>query len=156
VAYTTALDTTRKILTLQTTWQPGQLYQLLLNKDFAEDTLGRRLLKGDTLSFNTRSPEDYGAINIRLRNLDTARNPVLQFVQNDAVVFAVPVRSGVFRQQVFLPGDYDLRILYDNNGNGRWDPGQFFGTKRQPETALPIERKITVKPALDNDFDLSL
>lgn len=155
-AYTTTLDTTKKVLTLQTAWQPGLAYNLILNKAFAEDTLGRRLLKNDTLSFNTRSQEDYGAVNIRLRNIDTALNPVLQFIQNDAVVFSASVRSGFFRQAAFLPGDYELRLLYDRNNNGKWDPGQFGSTKRQPETVRPIERKITVKAALDNDLEISL
>lgn len=156
VSYTLRLDTTKKILTFQTAWQPGQSYHLILEKDFAEDTLKRRLLKSDTLSFNTRSQSDYGSIRIRLRNIDTAQNPVLQFVQSDVVVFSVPIKTGIFRQPLFLPGDYDLRLLYDRNNNGKWDPGQFFGTKKQPEIAHPIERKITVKPAVDNDFDIAL
>lgn len=155
-AYTSTLDSTKKILTFQTAWQPGTAYHLLLEKDFAEDTLGRRLLKRDTLSFAARSQEDYGAINIRLRIVDTALNPVLQFVQNDVVVFSVPIKTGIFRQALFLPGEYDLRLLYDRNGNGKWDPGQFFGTKKQPELARAIERKITVKAAVENDFDISL
>lgn len=154
--FTSTLDSTKKILTFQTTWQPGTPYHLVLEKDFAEDTLGWQLLKGDTVSFAARDREDYGALNIRLRNIDTAQNPVLQFVQNDVVVFAVPVKTATFNQNIFLPGEYDLRLLYDKNGNGIWDPGQFFGTRRQPETVRPIERKITVKAALDNDFDIPL
>jgi hypothetical protein len=155
-AYTTALDTSKKVLTLQTAWQPGLPYQLLLDKEFAEDTLGRRLLKSDTLAFTTRSQSDYGALNLRLRNVDTARNPVLQFVQNNNVVFSAPVKSGVYSQQLFLPGDYDLRLLYDSNGNGKWDPGQFFGTRKQPELVRPIDRKLTVKAAMDNSLEIPL
>ena len=154
--YTTTLDTSKKVLAFQTSWQPGQSYHLLLDKDFAEDTLGRRLLKADTLSFTARPQQEYGAINLRLRNLDTAQNPVLQFVQNDAIVFSVPVKTGTFRQSLFLPGDYDLRILYDRNNNGKWDPGQFFGAKKQPEIVRAIERKITIKGDQNNDFDIPL
>lgn len=155
-SYTSTLDTTKKILTLQTTWQPGTLYHLLLAKDFAEDTLKRQLLKADTLSFTARSHEDYGTLSVRLRNIDTAQNPVLQFVQNDVVVFSTSIKSGRYSQQLFAPGDYDLRLLYDRNNNGKWDPGQFFGEKKQPEIAKAISRKITVKPAQDNSFELSL
>jgi len=155
-AYRTVLDTSKKVLAFQTTWEPDRQYHLILAKDFAEDSLGRRLLKADTLSFTTRGQEDYGAISIRLRNLDTAQNPVLQFVQNDAVVFSVPVKTGLFNQQAFFPGDYDLRLLYDRNGNNKWDAGQFYGAKRQPEIVRPIDRKITVKPAADNAFDITL
>ena len=50
----------------------------------------------------------------------------------------------------------DLVAAYDTNGNGQWDPGQFFGTKRQPERVRPVDRTITVKPAWENDFEISL
>jgi uncharacterized protein (DUF2141 family) len=155
-AYTTTLDSTRKRLALHTAWQPGTAYHLILNPEFAADTLGFRLPRRDTLSFTARKVEDYGRITLRLRNIDTTQNPVLQFVQSDKVVFSASVKSGLFRQTLFPPGDYTLRILYDTNGNGVWDPGQFFGTKKQPEIVWPISQTINVKPAWDNEFERSL
>ncbi len=155
-AYTTTLDSTRIRLALHTAWQPGTPYHLILNPEFAEDTLGFKLPRRDTLSFTTRKVDDYGRISLRLRGIDTAQNPVLLFVQNDRVVFSAPVKSGVFRQTLFPPGDYTLRILYDTNGNGLWDPGQFFGTKRLPEIVWPISQTINVKPAWDNEFERAL
>lgn len=156
VAHTAARDTSDKVVTVKTNWKEGTLYHLILDKDFAEDTLGRRLLKTDTLSFTTQKRSDYGNLNLRIRNIDTALNPVLQFVQNDAVVYSAPIKSGVLHIPLFVPGDYDLRILYDRNNNGKWDPGQFFGTKIQPERVKPIDQKITVKPDWDNEFERSL
>ena len=156
VAYTVSQDSTKKKITFQTAWKEGTLYNLILDKDVAEDTLGRRLLRADTITFTTRKRTDYGSINIRIRNIDTAQNPVLQFVQNDAVVYAAPIKSGILRLPLFLPGDYDLRILYDRNNNGKWDPGRFFGKKVQPELVKPIDQKITVKPNWDNEFERSL
>ena len=155
-AYTTVLDTARKRLALHTAWTPGATYHLIVNPEFAEDTSGFTLPRRDTLSFTVRKTEDYGAIRLRIRNIDTAQNPVLQFIQNNRVVFSAPIRSGLFTQTLFPPGDYDLRILYDTNGNGVWDAGQFFGTKRQPEMARPVTEKISVKPAWDNEFERRL
>jgi hypothetical protein len=154
--YTVSLDSTRRELRFRTAWKEGTRYNLIVAQDFATDTLNRQLLKGDTLNFTTRKATDYGSISLRIRGLDAARNPVLQFIQNDRVVFSVPVSSGTFTQRLFTPGEYDLRILYDRNGNGKWDPGQFFGTRRQPEIVVPIQQKITVKPAWENDFERSL
>jgi len=154
--FTAALDSTRKLLTISTRWRENTLYNLILDRDFAEDTAGRRLLKADTLSFTTKRNAEYGRLQVRIRNADAQRNPVLLFVQNDQVVFSAPLRGGIFSSQLFLPGDYELRILYDANNNGRWDPGQFFGTKKQPEIVQPIEQKITVRPAWDNEFERSL
>lgn len=155
-SYHISQDSTGKELHIITQWKEGNPYHLLLDKDFAEDSTGRKLLKADTLSFAARKTTDYGQVSIRIRNIDTAQNPVLQFVQSDKVVFAVPIKSGVFNQALFLPGDYDLRILYDTNGNGKWDAGSFFENRQQPELVKPITQKITVKPNWDNEFERGL
>ncbi|SHF74448.1 Ig-like domain-containing protein [Flavisolibacter ginsengisoli] len=153
VTYTARLDSSAKVLTIHTPWKEATRYNLVLNKDFAVDSAGKKLLKTDTLTFLTKSQADYGNVSIRLRNIDLARNPVLLFVQNDQVMYSAPVKSGTFSKNSFVPGDYELRILYDINDNGKWDPGQFFGTKRQPELVKPIEQKITIKPNWDNEFE---
>jgi hypothetical protein len=152
--YRWAADSTGKEWRLQTSWIPDKNYHLIMAQDFATDTLGRQLLKADTVSFRARRLDEYGALNIELRSADTTQNPVLQFVQNDNVVFSVPISSGRFVQQLFLPGDYTLRLLYDRNGNGRWDAGRFFGTRSQPEIASPFPQKITVKKDQENGFVL--
>lgn len=156
VAAATTLDTSRRRLTVDTDWKEGTAYQLILDPRFAEDSSGRKLLKTDTLSFTTRRRADYGSILIRMKNVDLAQNPVLQFIQNNNVVRSVAIPAGTFRQELFLPGDYELRVLYDRNGNGKWDPGSFFGEKRQPEIVQPVERRVNVKANWDNEFEIEL
>lgn len=155
VPFSASLDTSKKELRLRSAWKESTKYNLILEKEFGTDTSGRQLLKTDTLFFTTRKQGDYGQLNLAIRNLDSARNPVLLFVQNNIVVFSTPIRSGRFQRDLFLPGDYELRILYDTNGNGKWDPGRFFGTKRQPEIVEPIGEKITVKANWENEFTLT-
>lgn len=155
-AYTALIDSSKTALRIRSTWKQGTRYNLILNKEFAEDSSGRKLLKTDTVSFNVKKLSDYGQLRVRVRNVDASRNPVLQFVQADAVVFSAPLNGGIFSSNLFNPGEYDLRILYDANGNGKWDPGQFTATKKQPEIAMPIERKLIVKAGLENEFDISL
>lgn len=155
-SYTITQDSTKKQIVLQTTWKEGTQYHLIIDSTFAEDTTGRKLLRSDTLDFSTRKTTDYGQLDIRIRNIDTAQNPVLQFVQGERVVSSVPIKSGRYTQALFLPGDYDLRILYDSNNNGIWDPGKFFEGKIQPEIVKPIGQKITVKPDWENEFERGL
>ena len=129
---------------------------MIAEKDFAEDTLGRKLLKADTINFKTKKLSEYGSLRIRFRNLDLASNPVLLFVQNDNVVKSIPLTGPEIHVPVFLPGDYQLRILNDRNKNGKWDSGQFFGKHIQPEIVKPVTRRINVKPNWDNEFDVAL
>ncbi len=72
-------DTDAKRIVLDYKLTPGATYKLIATKDFAEDTLGKKLLKTDTISFRAREEFEYGSLKIRFSNLDLSKNPVLQF-----------------------------------------------------------------------------
>lgn len=151
-------DTTNKIFALYYSWPTDSKYRLILPRSFGQDSMGRKLLKDDTLSFGTKKNIDYGEVQIRVANLDLSRHPVLLFVQSDKIKYARRFTSRrTVRELLFPPGEYELRILYDLNQNGIWDPGKFFGKdKRQPEKVLTIRKKMNVKANWDNDWDTSL
>ncbi|MBI1343262.1 MAG: hypothetical protein GC171_10040 [Terrimonas sp.] len=142
--------------TLNTSLKEDTRYNLILDKEFATDTLGLQLLKTDTISFRTRKLADYGAIRIRFKNLDAAKNPVLLISLNNTIIMSEPIINGEFYKPLFKPGNYDLSILYDDNKNGKWDPGEFFGVHRQPEHVVPLRDKIIVKPNWDNEKDIEI
>ena len=152
-------DSANKRFTLVYNWLNvlDTKFHLIANKDFAQDSSGRKLLKNDTIDFSTKQESDYGAVDIRIRNLDLSRNPVLQFVQTDVVKYSYPFKkTPEFKIRLFEPGEYELRILYDDNKNGVWDPGEFFGKHRQPEKVQSIRNKLNIKANWDNDKDISL
>jgi hypothetical protein len=150
------LDSGRRSATLITSWKEGTNYHLILDKDFAEDSTGRKLLKSDTLHFTTRKLSDYGRLKIRFRNLDMSKHPVLLFVLNGNVTSSYPLTGIDFSRPLFVPGEYELRILYDNNQNGKWDPGIFFEKHQQPELVKPIERKVIIRGNWENEFEIAL
>jgi hypothetical protein len=149
-------DSTRKKVELIHTWKENTAYHVILDKDFAEDSAGRKLLKSDTLSFRTRKLSDYASLKLSFRNLNLSKNPVLQFVQSSTVLRSFPLTDPVFTQSIFLPGEYELRILFDDNKNGKWDPGEFFGKHKQPELVKPVDRRITIKAGSENDIEIAL
>jgi len=108
------------------------------------------------LTFTTNKLSDYGELKIVFHNFDLSKNPVLQFVTNSSIFKSFPLSSADFSQPLFLPGEYELRILYDDNKNGVWDAGEFFGKHRQPEIVKPVNRHITVKKSWQNEFDIAL
>jgi hypothetical protein len=149
-SYRFVLDSTRKKLTLQYKWINDSKYTIIADKEFAQDTLGNKLLKTDTIVFKSKGEADYGSLRIRLTNLPMNRNPVLLFLQADVVKISRPLTSNTFFEKLFIPGDYDLRILYDDNKNGVWDPGEFFTKHRQPEKVVNLKGKLTVRANWDN------
>lgn len=155
-AYSFAKDSNNTKILLTHQWKENTTYHLILNKDFADDSSGNKLLKTDTLSFSTKKLADYGSLRLKFRNLDIEKNPVLLFILNDRIYKSFPMKTDVLSQELFLPGEYELRILYDMNKNGVWDPGAFFEKHLQPEIVIPIERKIAVKPSWQNEFEIVL
>lgn len=154
--YQLTRDTTNTILTLTYNWPVDQEFILLAEKGMAEDSVGKSQLKNDTIRFRTMKESDYGSIKFRFTNLDTARRPVLQLVQSDKILFSYPITSREFRIKRFKPAEFELRMLYDDNGNGKWDYGDFYGTRRQPEKVQAISKKLVVKGNWDNEVDISL
>ena len=154
--YTLEMDSLNKEITLKTTWKPGTLYNLVINQEFAEDTLGNKLSKTDTIRINTLKLSDYGSLRINFSNTDLSKNPVLYFQVGALVINSFPLTSSVFYQQLFQPGDYDLKILFDDNMNGKWDPGEFFEKRKQPEMVRTIPKKLNIRVNMDNEFDLEM
>jgi hypothetical protein len=150
-----SIDTTGKKITIQNKWVDNTYYRLIIPKDFATDTLGNALAKSDTIKFKTKKETDYGSIKITFKNLDKFKNPVLQFVLNNEVVIAYPLTSAQWSVRLFNPGDYEVRILEDDNKNGIWDPGSYH-LKKQPEKVYAIPQKINIRNDWENERDIVL
>jgi Bacterial Ig-like domain len=149
-------DSTSKKLTIFHLWTEDTRYRLILQKDFADDTLGEKLLKIDTISFKTKKETDYGILRLRFKNLDLSRHPVLLFIQGDKIILSTAIGKSLrYNNKLFVPGEYELRILYDTNQNGIWDPGDFY-KHRQPEVVVPIRKKLTVRSDWENEVDITL
>lgn len=154
--YTIVSDTNATRFIIAHSWLPNTDFNLLVSKDAFADSAGLTLLKNDTIKFSTKSNEDYGNVQLRFRNLDLSKNPVLQILQNDKLIEASPLTSPVWQRKLYKPGEYDLRILYDDNKNGKWDPGKFFGVHKQPEIVVTINAKFAVRSNWDNAKEITL
>jgi len=150
-----SFDSTNKILTLQSAWTEETAYRLLIDKEAVTDTFNTLLTKTDTIRFATKSKSDYGSLLLRFSNLDTAQHIVMQFLKNDEVVKSVAITASSWSDKLIEPGEYELRILYDSNRNGIWDPGNYT-KKLQPEKAFTLDKKLTIKANWDNERDIKL
>lgn len=150
------LDSTKKILSFNYPWVQDTLYHFIMDTTFAIDTLGFKLLRSDTISFKTMAKTEYGELSVRFKNLDLTQNPVIFFIQGNEVKYRFPLTGPQFNQALFIPGDYELRLLKDDNKNGKWDPGDFWGTKKQPELVKPIGKKVIVRANWQNETEIDI
>ncbi|HEY4874605.1 MAG TPA: Ig-like domain-containing domain [Puia sp.] len=159
--FITDKDTTHKTIELVYKWDMETKYNIIAQKDFAEDSAGRMLLKIDTISFTTKKESDYGSLSLTFYNLDLKKNPVLEFMKGEEIKYSYPLTARQFKRALFLPGQYKIIILYDDNKNGVWDPGEFFGKHKQPEKVERVNfnnknNELNLKPSWDNEFDITL
>ena len=67
--------------------------------------------------------------------------------------YPLPVME--WSKKLFIPGEYEIRILFDDNNNGKWDPGNY-SKKLQPEKVISLPKKLAIKANWDNERDIKL
>jgi hypothetical protein len=111
------------------------------------------LPKTDTVRFATKSLAEYGRVVLRFKNFDATRHPVLQFAEQDVVKYSYQLTGREWSNKLFPPGEYQVRILMDDNNNGQWDPGNY-DEKRQPEKVILLPQKLSIKADWDNEREI--
>jgi len=136
------------------TWTPGEKYRLYIEKNFAKDSLGNYVVKNDTIKIEAKKDVDYGSLMVRTQDLDTSYRPVLLFFKDDQLVKSIPINAARIAIKRILPAEFELRILFDKNKNGKWDTGDYW-KKIQPELVKPRKEKLTIKANWDNEVTIN-
>lgn len=148
-------DSVAKKFSYQFPWKAGEAYVLLVPKDAVEDSAGNKLAKDDTLRFTAKKDADYGRVVIRFKNFDPAKNQVIQFLIGEEIKLSFALTGPEFSNKQFPPGEYTIRILNDDNKDGKWTPGNY-SKKLQPEKAVTLSQKLGVRADWDNERDIEL
>jgi hypothetical protein len=107
-------------------------YSIELLPKTITDILG---LSNDSISvkLKTKTPEDYGVINIELVSAKKISFIVELLDEKETPVRLVKVSEPqTVSFKLLSPGNYLVRVTLDENNNGIWDTGSFLD-KRQPE-----------------------
>ncbi|MEJ7589082.1 MAG: Ig-like domain-containing protein [Ferruginibacter sp.] len=149
------IDSTQQNIRIRLPWKEDTHYLVLINKDALSDSTGVQLPKADTLRFVSKKESAYGSLLLRFSNLSIDRHPILQFIKDQEIYKSVPVTTTQWSDKLFVPGEYELRILFDENNNGKWDPGNYT-KKTQPEKAITLDNKLSIKANWDNEREIKL
>lgn len=148
--YKLSIDTSNTKISLEYPWRENQYFRLIVSKDAVVDTNGISLTKSDTAKFVTKKDAEYGSCRVRFTNLDISKHPVMQLVIEGRIFASYPITGKEFISKRFKPGEYELRMLYDTNKNGKWDAGSF-KEKKQPEIVKSFVKKLVIRPDRDSD-----
>ena len=152
VSFALKLDTSKGYkLLLQPRWQDNTLYTLKLLKGFVKDTSGADVMPA-RFTFRTKREEDYSKLMVHLSGQYQGKKYLLLVNSATDTVHYKPILDTMVNLVLLKPDVYTLRIIIDDNGNGKWDTGDLFA-KLQPEFVIPYSNTVTLKAGWDNVID---
>jgi len=104
----------------------------------------------------TRTYADFGNLRVNLKNVN--RFPlIVELLDSKGTVLASKFseKETTVNFDLIDPLLYTIRVIYDDNGNGEWDTGNFL-EKRQAEEIIYFPKQIDVRSNwdVDQEFDL--
>lgn len=151
-------DTTNVSFFIQKDWlaEQGKDIELIVPETVAKDSFDVQMAKADTIRFQVKTEHDYATLQFTFPDVDSSRNPVLLILSEDKILDSVALDSNrQVRVERFEPGEYNLRILYDTNGDLQWTPGNY-EQKKQPEIGVIIKKKFKFIADTENQWDIYL
>lgn len=110
-----------------------------------------------TKRFKTREEDYYGAVTFNFTNVEMPM--VVQVLKNndDEEVLRQKTfdKNGAVLFDYLVPGKYKVKVIYDENGNGKWDTGSY-QDKYQPEKVAYVQEVIKVRSNWDTSYDWDL
>jgi hypothetical protein len=97
------------------------------------------------LNFSTKTQADYGKMTMILLP-EKEQSYILQMLNaQDAVVKESYFTEDATISYTFLnPGKYKFKVIFDDNGNGKWDSG-YYPDKIQPEKMVLFNKEVEVR-----------
>ncbi len=133
-------DTSQKKIIVKTEWVQDAMYTLTLLKSFAEN---KQQLQAPAASFTfkTKKESDYGYIKI---STVVDAHKIVSLLKDDKVFAKKMASDTVLLFGLLPPGNYQVSVLHDANGNGVWDTGNLL-TRLMPEKVGLLSEAVSVK-----------
>ncbi|MEJ7779222.1 MAG: Ig-like domain-containing protein [Daejeonella sp.] len=131
-------------------WKPDKEYILRLSENAFTDIHGNKS-KAYIRRFNLDIDDNYGNFSIKITTPDTLKRYIVQWMGGDKEIV---LRQDVISKDTTLvyttypTAKYRIRVIYDENKNGRWDTGSV-RDKQQPERSWTFEKVISLRPNWD-------
>ncbi|WP_460680499.1 Ig-like domain-containing protein [Mucilaginibacter koreensis] len=145
-----------KRLLLKYRWKQDVRYELTLLEDAFTDIYGdknKRQLK----RFTVDKPENYGTLTVKVTVPDSTKSYIVQLTDPKQNVY----RSDIIKKNTslvykdYFATKYRVKVIYDNNGNGRWDSGNV-KQKVYPESIWTDTKEITLRPNWEQEETVAI
>lgn len=123
-------------------------YVLILDSASVVDIYGN-VNDSSVIEFQQVGTDYYGTLIVSFDSLEYEKG-FIEVLLKDEVVRKVSISKRIEFEQL-PPGDYELRMIVDRNGNGKWDTGNY-GNKTQPEKVIYHSQSVTIKSNWDMEI----
>ena len=134
--------------------QENTEYSVTIDTNAFENNFG---LTNDTIihSFTSQEMSYYGKIILNLSNVQS--QVIVQLLQGEDKIIQekITAKNGLIEFPFLKTGDYNIKIIFDDNRNKKWDTGNYL-KKIQPEEIIYYDKKIKIKQNWDNEIDWKL
>ena len=136
-----------KEVIVSSAWVPGKKYVLTICPNAFTNLLGEST---DTVkvSFKYKEEKDYGKLFLNTEFEEG--NYILQLLKGGKVVHQKTFEGDSFKHNYnqLDPGQYQLKLIYDENSNSKWDTGIYL-KHLQPETVVFYDGEISIRQGWD-------
>lgn len=139
-------------------WRPKRNYELVIQEEAMKTPFGDTN-KEFKAQFTLDESDNYGNIHFTVNGLDTAMHYIVELIDEaKEKVFDkrnITAIDNKISYQNYPGGKYSLRIIYDENRNGRWDPADVYARK-QAENIWYFDKTFTIRANWDQNETINL
>jgi hypothetical protein len=136
----------QKLFNLKYRWKQSANYVLTIDEGAFTDIYGDKN-KRAIRKFQLDKPENYSQLTLNITVPDTGRAYIVELLNSQQSVIRKTIihenSSIVYKN--FITSKYYVRVIYDDNNNGKWDSGNV-KRKVQPEHIWADKEVITLRP----------
>ena len=148
----------RELYHIRFNWRPKRNYELVLKE---KAILGPYddYNKEFKTKFTLDESNNYGNITFTIEKVDSSQQYIVELIDEhkEKVFDRRILKNGerIVSYKDYPGGKYSLRIIYDRNRNGRWDPGDVY-SKTQAEDIWYLGKTFTIRANWDQNETIDL
>ncbi|WP_257667362.1 Ig-like domain-containing protein [Parapedobacter tibetensis] len=149
--------TTERKYIIRYNWRPKRNYELTLEEGTFSGHFGDKN-KEVTKSFTMDETENFGDILLKMNVPDTTQQYLVQLIneKKDFIFRSVPImESKTIPLRQFPGGKYTIRIIYDENKNGKWDTGDAI-VRRHPERIWYLDKTFIIRANWEQEESIDI
>lgn len=139
-------------------WKPKKDYELIIQEGAMRTAFDDINIESKTM-FTLDENDNYGTINFKVSGLDSTGHYIVELIDEnkEKVYDRRPLLSSdpEINYINYPGGKYSLRIIYDDNNNGRWDPADVY-LKKQAENIWYLDKTFNIRANWDQNESITL